>query len=72
MKTIALLSLVAMFAVAPGCASVSDRYVGRYAGPYADADIDHQKIYLVEQWAKRSGATVVWVNYPQRKASVAQ
>ena len=50
-----------------GCASSPQR-----TDLVAQNDIDHQKIYLVEQWAKRNGASVFWVNYPQKPASPAQ
>lgn len=63
MRTTALLlSAVVLFLVG-GCASMSSD-----TGPVAQNGIDYEKIYLVEQWAKRNNADVVWVNYPTRKA----
>jgi hypothetical protein len=64
MKTTALLLSAVVLFLLGGCASMS-----RDSQPTAQYDIDHEKVYLVEQWARRNNADVRWVNYPLRKVA---
>lgn len=32
--------------------------------------VDWQKVQTVDNWARTTGATVVWLNYPQLKSEV--
>jgi uncharacterized protein YceK len=64
MKTTALLLSAVVLFLLGGCASMSSG-----TGPMAQNSIDYEKIYLVEQWARRNNADVMWVNYPVKKAA---
>lgn len=63
----ALLTLSLSFAALlfTGCASLS---------PSADTrtDVDHEKMYLVEKWARRNGVSVIWITTPMRSVPVAE
>ena len=39
------------------------------ATPSISEDIDMGKVIAVNQWALSRGATVVWINYPQKPKS---
>ena len=57
------IALAGMFLVLGGCASTGgSRMTNSQYGP----DVDVGKIIAVNQWAQTKGATVVWVNYPQK------
>lgn len=52
-------------ATAPcGCASLS-------GPPTTEAVVDHQKVELIDRWARRSGVTVIWLNKPLRYVPIA-
>ena len=61
--TALLLSAVVLFLLG-GCASMSNN-----TEPMAQNNVDYEKVYLVEQWAKRNNADVRWVNYPLKKVA---
>ena len=61
--TALLLSAVVLFLLS-GCASMAGN-----TQPMAQNNVDYEKIYLVEQWAKRNNADVRWVNYPLKKVA---
>jgi hypothetical protein len=60
-----LLSVVVLFLLG-GCASIPNN-----TEPMAQDNVDYQKVYLVEQWAKRNNADVRWLNYPLKKVATA-
>lgn len=64
MKAMAPLLAVAGLLMASGCATTRDA-----STPEARNGIDYEKIYLVENWAKRNNANVVWINYPTRRGN---
>jgi len=63
-KIVAVVSLGAIGLIG-GCASV-------YTQSAIDDRIDYQKVALVEQWAMRTGAVVIWVNYPLKSSAQQQ
>ena len=60
-------ALIAALAVSfiPGCSSVSMTQAPQDT-------VDHQYIAAVEHAAKRYGTQVVWVNLPQKRATLPQ
>jgi uncharacterized protein YceK len=64
MKTTALLLSAVVLFLLGGCASMSGD-----TGPMAQNNVDYEKVFLVEQWARRNNADVRWVNYPLKKTS---
>lgn len=60
-----ILSLSLAALLFTGCASLS---------PSADTrtDVDHEKVYLVEKWARRNGVSVIWITTPMRTVPVAE
>jgi len=64
MKTIALLLSAVVLFLLGGCAGMSSN-----TGAQAQDNVDYEKVYLVEQWAKRNNAGVWWVNYPIKKVA---
>jgi uncharacterized protein YceK len=66
MKTTALLLSAVVLFLLGGCASISSA-----TEPMAQNNVDYEKVYLVEQWAKRNNADVRWVNYPLKKVAAA-
>lgn len=63
MKTLAFGMLVAASFVLSACAGGS----GLARGDAAAHGLDQGKMIAVNQWARRTGATVVWINPPQRR-----
>lgn len=63
MKRSILVALAGTFLVLGGCASMGgSRMTNSQYGP----DVDVGKVMAVNQWAQTKGATVVWINYPQK------
>jgi hypothetical protein len=46
-----------------GCASMGG---AEHPGSRFGSDVDVSKVIAVNQWAETKGATVVWINYPQK------
>ena len=67
MKAMAPLLLAAGLSLAGGCATTNSA-----VAPGAQNGVDYQKVYLVEQWARRNNVAVVWINYPRKTASATQ
>ena len=66
MKTFASCLLLATGLLLSACAGGS-----RFAREGAPVhELDQGKMIAVDQWARRVGATVVWVNPPRRSAGV--
>ena len=65
MKTTALLLSAVVLFLLGGCASMSSDTQST-----AQYEVDHEKVYLVDQWARHNNADVRWVNYPLRKVAV--
>lgn len=63
MRRSILVALVGISLVLGGCASTGGL---RMANSQYGSDVDMGKIIAVNQWAQTKGATVVWVNYPQK------
>ena len=62
MKRSTLLAVAVTFLALAGCASTGGpRVANRYG-----ADVDTEKVLIVNQWAQTKGATVVWINFPQK------
>ncbi len=57
------LTLIAATLALAGCSSMST------VSTNSD-QIDWQKVQAVDNWARTTGATVVWLNYPQLKSEV--
>lgn len=68
MKTLAFGLLVAASFGLSACAGSS----GLARGDAAAHGLDQGKMIAVNQWAQRVGATVVWVNPPQRRPGSAE
>lgn len=63
MKRSILVALAGISLGLGGCASTGgSRMTNSQYGP----DVDVGKVIAVNQWALTKGATVVWVNYPQK------
>lgn len=67
MKTMVPLLLVSGTLLIGGCATTPSQVASN-----AQYDIDYQKVYLVNNWARRNNVEVVWINYPQRVVRTAQ
>ena len=67
MKTMLPLLLVSGTLMVGGCATAPTQLASS-----RQYDIDYQKVYLVNNWARRNNVEVVWVNYPQRVVTAAQ
>jgi hypothetical protein len=62
-KVLILLAGVAVLLLS-GCATAPP-------DPTMRTEVDHQKVYLVEQWARRNNVTVIWMSTPTRSVPVA-
>jgi starvation-inducible outer membrane lipoprotein len=67
MKTVAPLLVVLGTLVLSACATMPPEVAS-----VSLSDVDVQKVNLVNDWARRNGVVVVWVNYPQRAGSTTQ
>lgn len=63
MKRSMFLALAGAILVSSGCASLGPATRANHG---FNADVDVGKVIAVNQWAQTKGATVVWVNYPQK------
>ena len=63
MKRSILLALTGLCLVMGGCASMGPATRPNHG---FSSDVDVGKVIAVNQWAETKGATIVWVNYPQK------
>lgn len=67
MKTLASLLVLSGMFLLGGCATTTNQ-----TAALTDDNIDYQKVYLVDNWARRNNVEVHWVNYPQKTARIVQ